>query len=286
MQLRNTPSNVTITAVILTLNEELALPSALHSLQWCHEILVLDSGSTDSTIDVALAHRARVVTHRQPNPFNITHQRNYALQNCGITSDWVLFLDADETIGYALKEEIVDTISSDPPFDAFHLAPRYWFFGRWLRNCQSYPSWHPRLLKRGQAYFTGGVWESFNVQARVGTLSNPYEHFSFSKGIDDWLLKHCRYADWEARSVLGYLQTNRESSFQTRRSLFLRKLAAHLWPLRPLLRFLQKYIINRGFLDGWQGLLFCMLCFCYELVVVVKILESFISINNSRLLDE
>ena len=96
----------TIAGVVLTLNEEQDLARALASLSWCDERLVLDSGSLDGTVAVARGLGVPVVEHRQPPPFRISEQRNWALDQGGLHADWVLFLDADEEVGPALAAEI------------------------------------------------------------------------------------------------------------------------------------------------------------------------------------
>lgn len=261
-----------IAAVVLTLNEELNLPRALESLKWCDETIVLDSGSIDNTHEIAITSGARLYTHIQTPPFRITDQRNWALAHCQIKSKWVLFLDADEMISPNLASHILQSIQNTTS-DAFLLAPRYWFFGKWLKRVQSYPSWHPRLLRLGTVRFVGGVWESFSPGASISRIALPYEHFAFSKGIDDWIMRHLRYSDWEAKSIIKYLDTGKLSSFGTNRKLILRALSSRFYLARPFSRFIYKYFFLRGFLDGWQGLLYCTLVFTYDLITVVKVLQ-------------
>ncbi|MCX5957011.1 MAG: glycosyltransferase family 2 protein [Cyanobacteria bacterium] len=254
---------MTIAAVVISLNEANNLPRCLHSLSWCEELLLIDSGSTDGSQAIAAQRRARVLEHRQPGRFSFTVQRNWALENGGLSSDWVLFLDADEEVGPACRRAIEAAIQSahrqeDGPV-GFELTPRYWFLGRWLRYTQGYPNWHPRLVRRGHLSFEGSLWESFPADSRIGRIVEPYEHYAFSKGIDDWLERHRRYADWEAERIVAYLDGGGSNALGTRRWLRLRRLAAQLWPLRPLLRFSQKYLLQGGFREGWQGLLFSLL---------------------------
>ena len=97
----------TIAAVVLTLNEESNLKSCLASLQWCEQVVVLDSGSEDSTKLEALRLGAKFFVHKQASPFEIDKQRNWALDNCGIEHEWILFLDADETVSEMLRDEIL-----------------------------------------------------------------------------------------------------------------------------------------------------------------------------------
>ena len=268
---------MTIAAVVISLNEANNLPRCLNSLSWCEELLLIDSGSTDGSQVIAAQRRARVLEHRQPGRFSFTVQRNWALENGGLSSDWVLFLDADEEVGPACRGAIEAAIQSalrqeDGPV-GFELTPRYWFLGRWLRYTQGYPNWHPRLVRRGHLSFEGSLWESFPADSRIGRIAEPYEHYAFSKGIDDWLERHRRYADWEAERIVAYLDGGGSNALGTRRWLRLRRLAAQLWPLRPLLRFSQKYLLQGGFREGWQGLLFSLLMAGYDLITVVKVIE-------------
>lgn len=263
----------TIAGVILTLNEETDLKRALDSLAWCDELLVVDSGSTDRTLQIAAQNGAVVLQNIQSTPFLITEQRNWVLDNAGLQSDWILFLDADEEVGLKLKQDIVKVLSIDNHLNAYELAPRYWFLGRWLKHTQGFPNWHPRLVRKGSARFTGGVWETFNSSALVGRIYTPYEHYAFSKGIGDWLIKHLRYATWDAKTTFDVL-TSKRFDDNLQRKKYWRLLFALAWPLRPAVRFIHKYVICGGFLDGWQGLLFCSLMSAYELIVVVKIIEK------------
>ncbi|MFN9546458.1 MAG: glycosyltransferase family 2 protein [Cyanobacteriota bacterium] len=263
----------TIAGVVLTLNEEQDLARALASLRWCDERLVLDSGSVDGTVALARGLGVRVAEHHQPPPFRISEQRNWALEGTGLHSDWVLFLDADEEVGPELAAEIRRQVADPAAPDGFELTPRYWFFGRWLKRTQGYPNWHPRLVRRGALRFEGGVWECFPAGARLGRIPLPYEHYAFSKGLDDWLERHRRYASWDAETIVAYHQRGEMAALGTRRFLPQRALAARLWPLRPPLRFLQKYVVQGGWLEGWQALLFASLMACYDLMTVVKVIE-------------
>ena len=264
----------TIAGVVLTLNEESNLSRALASLSWCDQLFVIDSGSSDSTVLIAQDFGATVLTHIQSSPFLITEQRNWALLNPEVLSDWVLFLDADELISPPLITEIQQSIANPNGATAFHLCPRYWFLGRWLKRTQAYPNWHPRLVRRGYVTFVGGVWEQFSSDAVTSFIYTPYEHYSFSKGIDDWLIRHMRYADRESRLIVEYLLGNNHRIFATERLPYLRNIAARLWPFRPLLRFVQKYFLQLGLLEGWQSLLFCLMMAFYELIVVIKVIQA------------
>lgn len=276
-----------ISAVILTKNEAINIERCLCSLNWCDEIVVLDSGSTDETTTIAESMEVKVFTHVQPPPFRIANQRNWALEHCGLIGDWILFVDADETIPEALASEIKTQIqaqaqeqgltppqgSTTPQINAFELTPRYLFWGQWLKRTQGYPNWHARLLKREEVRFAGGVWEHFDDGAEVGRISIPYDHHANSKGFSDWLERHDRYSSWDAKSIIDFLNHGKSEALGTTRKLRLRQWAAQLWPLRPLARFFQMYVLRLGFLEGWRSLVFCSLYALYELMIVTKVIE-------------
>jgi len=265
---------VDISAIILTKNEEINIKRCIHSLQWCLEVVVVDSGSTDGTIQLAESLGAKVFTNIQYPRFIIDEQRNWALQNCNLKGEWVLFLDADETISLQLAVEIQKVCKEkENTYNAFELTARYIFWGKWLKRTQGYPNWHSRLLKKGEVTFSGGVWEHFSDGAKIGKITIPYEHFANSKGFSDWLERHDRYSTWDAENVVKFLETGQIKSLATNRKLQLRVLAAKFWLLRPIIRFLQMYIIRLGFLEGWQAFIFCLLYTMYEFMTVVKIIE-------------
>lgn len=266
-----------ISAVILTFNEEANLASCAESLRWCRRVCVVDSGSTDETAKTARELGLEFFEHRQSPPFLIDRQRNWALENCEFDKgEWVLFLDADETIPAQLANTLQDLaarpVRPDDP-TAYELTPRYLFWGRWLRRTQGYPNWHPRLVRTGQARFAGGVWEEFEAGTRVGRIWEPYDHHANSKGFRDWLERHDRYSSWEAEGIVRYLETKSPEAFGTGRKAWLRTQAARWWPLRPVAKFLHLYFVRRGFLEGKEALVFCLSMAFYEWMTVMKTAE-------------
>jgi glycosyltransferase involved in cell wall biosynthesis len=272
-----------ISSIVLTKNEVSDLERCIASLQWSDEVIVVDSGSTDGTIELAKTLGAKVFTHIQKPPYQAATQRNWALENTNLRGDWILFVDADETIPPDLAVEIQRICTaSDNEYNAFKLSPRYLFWGQWMKRTHGYPNWHDRLLKKGEVKFAdGGYWEHFDSHAKVGKIAISYNHFGNSKGISSWIEKHDRYSSAAAESVIEFLETGKPSSLKTRNKVTLRVWAAKLWPLRPLVRFLYMYIVRLGFLEGLTGLVFCLLYVMYELMVVVKIVE--IKRKKSRL---
>jgi glycosyltransferase involved in cell wall biosynthesis len=266
-------AKVTIGAVVLTLNEETEIERCLASLAWCDDLVVVDSGSTDATCELARGMGARLFENR-PDKYVDADQHNWSLDHCQLTTEWTLFVDADEVVTQALAKEIRRYCSGVFDCDAFQLAPKYLFWGRWMKHCMAYPSWHDRLVRRGSVRYEGGVWYHFADGARVGRISEPYLHYGNSKGFGNWLERHNRYSSWEAKTVIDFLDSGGSQAFVTKRKLGLRRLAARLWPARPLLRFILMYIIRGGFLDGPAGLVFCLRYVIYEYMVVEKIIEE------------
>lgn len=218
---------------------------------------------------------ARVIEHRPVGEFSASDQRNWTLENGGLTTDWVLFVDADEVVPEALARCIRECCDRRDGPEAYQLAPKYLFWGRWMRRCMRYPSWHDRLVRRGRVSFEGGgYWEHFRPGVAVGQISEPYLHYGNSKGFEEWLERHGRYSSGDARVALEYLDTRDPSAFDTPRQVRSRQVAARLWRIRPLLRFLLMYVVRRGFLDGPEALVFCLRYAVYDYMTVEKIIEA------------
>jgi len=263
---------VTITPIILTKNEETNISRCLASIPWPGAI-VLDSGSTDATVQVARDSGATVLIHQQEGPFNIAEQRNWAIASCNIDSQWILFLDADEELTARTVDAIEEGCTCGDQYDGFELTPKYLFWGRWLKRTQGYPNWHCRLVKNVDRPFEGGVWEHFRGGLRVGRISEPYNHYGFSKGVSDWVERHNRYSTWDGVRIHAFLQSGDTSNLGTRRKLRLRRIAALFWPFRPIARFFHMYVWRMGFIEGVPGFVYCVLCMFYEFLTVCKINE-------------
>ncbi len=275
-------SEPTLAAVVLTKNEERNLHLALDSLGWVDELLVLDSRSTDRTEEIAREYQAQFVVHVQPGEFNIAEQRNFGLNHCGLTSDWVLYLDADEVVTPELRREIRNRLR-DVPADVvgFRMCPKFMFMGRWLRHAMEFPSWHDRLARRGVARFTGGVWEHFELGCgRIDTIDEPYLHFSLNNGIARWIQTQNRYTTDRARSFYASrsvavewknLIADPDNPKAWKREL--EAISSRMIWLSPALRFLYSYVLRGGFLDGFPGLTFSSMLALHQYMIYLKFLE-------------
>ena len=175
-----------ISVLILTYNEEINLSQALESVKnWAREIFVIDSGSTDNTVQIAKEFGCVVAE----NTFeDYAKQRNYALENLPISTEWVLFLDADECLTYELKNEISNVICDNPEENGFYIKYKFIWMGRWIKRGY-YPTWILRLFRYGKARCENRqVNEHIIVEGQTGYLQNDFIHED-KKGIGDWVAK-------------------------------------------------------------------------------------------------
>lgn len=265
-----------ISVLILTLNEERALPDCLASVAWADDLVVFDSFSTDRTVAIAQAAGARVV---QRTFDNYANQRNASLKEIAFKHPWVLVLDADERVPQALRDELLATVASAPPEIALYRLRRHdLFFGRWLRGSSGYPTWFPRLLRPDQVWVEREINEEVHTHGGVGMLHGHLVHYPFSKGLAHWLERHNRYSSLEAAALLA--ETRRPMKLLgcfTRdpvvRRRWLKQLAFRL-PGRPLLAFAYLYVWRAGFLDGLPGFHYCVLRMIYEHLIDLKVKEA------------
>jgi len=262
--------------LLLTLNEETNLPACLEAISWCDDIVVLDSFSTDRTVEMAEKVGARLF-QRKFN--NFANQRNHALENVDFKHEWIFHLDADEIITKALRLEIEQTISNTP-FDAFLVPSKMILFGRWLRYSGTYPAFQVRLTRHpGFTFKQVGHGQQENINpSKIGTLQSPYLHYSFSKGFGEWFERHNRYSSDDAKESIRHQREHTIdwaglfASNKTRRRRALKGLSYRL-PFRPVFRFVYMFFFRLGFLDGVPGFIYCLLIAIYELMIVLKIKE-------------
>jgi glycosyltransferase involved in cell wall biosynthesis len=228
----------------------------------------------DRTLDIAREHGAKTFTHSFEN---YAKQRNYALKELPIETEWVMFLDADERLPEDLKSEISAVIASKPEENGFFVAYKLMWMGKWIRRGY-YPTWLLRLFRRGKAVVgERGVNEHVTVEGKTGRLQHSFIHED-RKGIFAWIEKHNRYADLEARLAFerGRGGAGSLSGSQAERKQWMR---ARVWyrlpPLvRPFLYFFYRYILRGGFLDGREGLSFHFLqALWYQMLIDIKYLE-------------
>lgn len=257
------PARLPLSVVILTKNEETRLPACLASVAQCDDVVVIDSGSTDRTVEIAAAAGARVLE----NPFrDFAQQRNVAMDRAGFRNPWVFHLDADEIMSPELVQECA-ALPPDAEFDGYYAAPRMMFHGRWLRRCTDFPAWQARCAHRDRFRFVQvGHGQREAPGLRLGYLRHTYDHDISVPDEAVWKAKHQRYAREEATT---YLEQSAPSSaalwsgdpLQRRRAL---KHVSYRLPCRPLLRFIYQFFLRGGFLDGPGAFRYCRLLAHYE----------------------
>lgn len=268
------PANITI--IIPTLNEEANIPFSLKSGAFADQIFVLDSGSTDSTQAVAESAGAQFVYHAWEG---YARQKNWALNNLAITSDWVFILDADEMITPLLRDELLAIAGGDTATDkaGFYINRYFVWEGKEIRHCGYYPSWNLRFFRRGKAFYEEReVHEHMVVDGPVGYLKGEMHHED-RRGREFLWQKHLRYAELEAREMQKLVKSGStgglKPSFLGNALERRRAVKERIWPYLPFrwaFRFLYMLVLKRGFLDGSAGLDMCLFMTRYEFEIARK----------------
>jgi len=238
-----------ITATIITFNEERNIARAIESLRCCDEILIVDSGSTDRTTELAEKLGASVI---EANWRGYAGQKNWAAEQASY--DWVLSLDADETLSEALEAEIWNLKKSGPRCDGYTMPRLARYMGRWILHSGWYPDRKLRLYDRRQAKWVGDfVHESVAVSGRVGHLQSNLLHFT-CESLSEHIKTMERYTTLAAQEL-----ASRRIKVPLHRVLF-----------SPAWAFVKSYFVNRGFLDGPEGLTISYMAAFYTFLKFTK----------------
>ena len=277
-------------SVLVPIKDEAAnLPRCLASVQWADEVFVVDSQSTDGSIEIAEQHGAKIVQFH----FNGTwpKKKNWALENLPFKHDWVFILDADEALPTGAADEIGKAIV-DPALAGYWVNRRFMFLGQWLRHAY-YPNWNLRLFRHALGRYEqltvaatdsgdNEVHEHVVVKGPTGRLKFEIDHYAFPS-VEVFVEKHNRYSNWEARVAVEGQSDQAESLHHEHVDLKRRlKSISRRLPFRPLLRFLYVYIWQKGFLDGRAGFYFARLHAFYEFLCVAKTYELRQRAKSSR----
>lgn len=223
-----------LTATVITLNEARHIGDCLASLAWADERIVVDSGSTDGTVEIARAAGARVVVHPWPG---YAAQKDYAASLA--THDWILSVDADERVTPALAAEITKTLEAPADHVGFRMPRMTFHLGRWIRTTDWYPDYQLRLYDRRRARWkVRRVHESVAADGPVGQLHSALEHYAY-------------------RDVAHHLETMQRYTTLAAEQMWAdgRRAGVVSLLLHPPAAFLRNYVLKRGFLDGAPGLI-------------------------------
>lgn len=273
-----------ITIIIPAKQEAKNIGPCLESLTWADQVYVVDSHSTDGTVEIAEKMGATVVQFDYDGGW--PKKKNWAIRNLNICNDWIFIVDADERVPDELRNEIAIAIT-DRTFNGYYMRWKFIFLGRWLKHCWSH-GWMLRLFRKGAGEYEdlgmrgeGGwdneVHENIVIEGEVGKLKNYLLHES-NESLEYWLRKHNEFSSWDAGrrqhqleegipSLATFLSRDPRKRRRLLRAIFIRL------PGKPLLMFLYLYLFKRGFLDGKAGFYFCALHGAHVLNVNAKLYE-------------
>lgn len=289
-------ASVPVSVLVTVRNEAANIVECLRRLTWADELVVVDSQSKDNTVALAQAMGAKVYQFHMSKE-GWPKKRNWALEHIAWRNEWVLIMDADEHMTPELAAEIQEVVTRryTPAPGKRGCGDGYWvnrkliFMGRWIRGCGYYPSWNVRLFRhevgRYERIAALGDTQSGDIEihehvvlstGKPGHLRNDFLHYAYPD-LSSWVEKHNRYTSWEAHVLAsggdggGGLRA-RFFGTEVERKRFIKRAARKL-PFRPTLRFFYGYILKRGVLDGYPGLVICRLMAWYEFMSIAKFRE-------------
>ncbi|RIL12314.1 MAG: glycosyltransferase family 2 protein [Proteobacteria bacterium] len=246
-------NSVKISAFIVCKDEEADIRRCLESLKWCDEIIVVDSGSQDRTIEIAREYTDKIFIREWPG---FVEQKRFALAQC--SGDWILNLDADEEVSLELCKEIQGILSGEKnDIDGYALSRVVFHLGRWWRKGGWYPEYRLRLCRRSKTAWGGrDPHEKAIVDGEVARLKGELHHFTYSSLGD------------QVRSLNSLSSSAAKAMYDAGNDFHLIDFLA-----RPIARFIKFYLIKRGFLEGFAGLIVALLEAYYVLLKYGKLWE-------------
>jgi glycosyltransferase involved in cell wall biosynthesis len=266
---------MSVSVIVLTLNEESNIRECLGTLNWSDDVVVFDSHSSDRTVELASEMGARVIKRSFDN---WSSHQNWAVANIEFKHPWVLYLDADERCTAELREEVLAATRGESGQAAFRIRRKDYFMGRWLKHAQLYPSWFVRLFRPPKIRYERLVNPVAIVDGTIGSLDAHIDHYPFSHGVGHWIARHNRYSDMEAIEAIKSMGARGAAQVQWRhvwsndpnlRRRALKDVFFRL-PARPVVKFLYYYTWRRGFLDGQAGFTYATLQAFYEYMIECK----------------
>jgi len=275
-----------VSVLLLTLNEGKNLPRCLDALEWCDDIVVLDSGSKDDTCEIAKSAGARVIKNQF---INFATQRNFGLDYGEFRHSWVLHIDADEVIT-SMFADCLSILEPEDHIEGYRVPSKIILNDKWLRFAGMYPTYQVRLTRQEGIRFiqVGHGQQEDSTPEKIGTFSEPYLHYNFSQGLREWFVKHIRYAEDEALQLVKDRESSKPFSSlflggktDKRRALkgFVNRLPV---VFRPLLRLLYTLVWCRGILDGRNGFLYALMMAAYETMIASFVIHLTTKSNKDR----
>jgi glycosyltransferase involved in cell wall biosynthesis len=250
----------TLSVIVITRNEERNIVECLESVRWASEVIVVDGESEDKTAELARRFTGKVFVRKWEG---YGASKNFALEHC--TSEWVLWLDADERATKDLSSEIQFVLGQGvSSFVGYEIPRKAFFLGKWIKHCGWYPGYVTRLFKRGAGNFSDNkVHEKLEIDGTVGRLRGDLLHYT-DPNLRHYFEKLNRYTTLAAEELSG-----RGVRFGLSQIVF-----------RPAWVFVRMYFVKLGFLDGIQGFILSILSACYVFTKYAKLWE--VSSSNER----
>lgn len=246
-----------ITAIIPTLNEEERVGNALRSVEFADEIIVIDSFSTDNTVNIVKETKARLLQRKFDD---FSSQKNYAIDNASY--DWIVWLDADEVINDTLRKEILSSVKDPGGYVGFYVYRTFFFKEKALRYSGTQNDKIVRLFNKQHCRYEGKVHEKIKTQGKLGVLKHRILHYSYI-GFDRYIAKLNLHSTLKSEELFegGLIIT-----------------PFHLI-IKPLARFIKHYFIKLGFLDGFRGF---VLSYALSYGVLVRYIKLWALKQNNR----
>ncbi len=224
-----------ITAIIPTLNEEIHIEAAIASVSFADEIIVIDSYSTDKTLEIASKLNVKIIKRKFDD---FSTQKNFAIK--AAKHSWIYILDADERVTPAVEKEILEAVKDPKDFVGFYVRRTFFFMDRNIKYGGCQRDKVIRLFLKENCKYNGLVHETITAKGKLGFFKNRIDHFSY-KSYNHYISKMNHYGALRAKQ---YFKQGKKVNF-----LF------HIL-IKPPARFFIHYIIRLGFLDGFAGLIF------------------------------
>lgn len=266
-----------VSFLIITLNEEKNIRTCLESIKWSDDIAIVDSGSTDKTLDICKEYESVSMYYRKFD--NYADQRNWLIDTHNFKNDWIFIIDADEALDEGLTSELQNFQCPSDNINAYSLRRKNFFMGKYMKYCGQADFYIPKLFRKGKGKFQNcslkGI-EKLDFEGDLGRLNN-YLYHNNDKGLSDFIAKHNKYSDMESHV---YYEAGKDinllksflSKDPMKKEKFLKDLMIAL-PFKGFVMFFYLYIFKRGFLDGREGFIFCMLKAFYFFMLEIKVIE-------------
>lgn len=243
-----------LSVVVVSKNEEANIGRCLDSVKWADEIIVVDAGSTDGTLEIAKRYTDRVFVRHDPEGKEGLAELNKNFGMGQANYEWILVLDADEVVPHELKAEIRGILKQDNGFDGYLVLRKNHFIRRWMRHGDWWGyARNVELVRRGKGYFPPRAHQPLEVNGKVGRLNNAVIHNNY-KEISEWMEKANVYTSLEVKGGNG---------FNLGRMI-----------LYPPAMFVRNFILKAGFRDGFHGFIAAVLAAVYAFVKQAKLWEK------------